>query len=365
MQEAQAHPHCNVCGKQFVPKFRFQLESADGAIPAPYCSQSCRMRATGASSAAPVQAKVPCTACGTPFAPTLAAQTIQMGGGTAYACSPACRTRLLESTPPARTVRRIAVMNQKGGTGKTTTSVNLAAGLAQEGKRVLLIDMDSQGSVGVSLGIAGEHSIYHVLVDGLCPSQAAVPIRDNLDVVTSNETVASAEIILTGASRREKILAERCKNLTGYDYVIMDCAPSLSIVNQNALTFADHVIIPVACDYLSMVGVKQILKTLRRIEEVLVHPIEVLGVLPTFYDARARITHEVEANLRAHFGEKVFDPIRSNTRLKEAPSHRKTIYEYAPTSSAAEDYTALTRRVEALFNQAESSSQAALRAAAC
>lgn len=361
MQEAQAHPHCNVCGKQFVPKFRFQLQSAGGGIPAPYCSQSCRMRAGAAPQAAP-RPQVECSACAQPFTPELAAQTIRIGGAMAYACTPACRTKLLQSAPPTRETRRIAVMNQKGGTGKTTTSINLAAGLAQEGRRVLLIDMDSQGSVGVSLGISGEYSIYHVLIDGVLPGKAAVPIRDNLDVVTSNETVASAEIILANASRREKILAERCKSLEGYDYVIMDCAPSLSIVNQNALTFADHVLIPVACDYLSMVGVKQILKTLRRIEEVLVHPIEVLGVLPTFYDARARITHEVEANLRNHFGEKVFTPIRSNTRLKEAPSHRKTIYEYAPSSTAAEDYTSLTRRVEQLFND---QNQAALAAAAC
>lgn len=324
------------------------------------------MQAAGTSSQAPVQQRpgVECSQCGIPFIPTLAAQTVQMpGGASVYACGPACRTKLLETAPPSRTVRRIAVMNQKGGTGKTTTAINLAAGLAQDGKRVLLIDMDSQGSVGVSLGISGEQTIYHVLIDGVCPSQAAVPIRDNLDVVTSNETVASAEIILANATRREKILSERCKSLTGYDYVIMDCAPSLSIINQNALTYADYVLIPVACDYLSMVGVKQILKTLRRIEEVLVHPIEVLGVLPTFHDARARITHEVEANLRSHFGEKVFDPIRTNTRLKEAPSHRKTIYEYAPTSSAAEDYTALTRRVESVFEK--TATPGALRAAAC
>ncbi len=349
--ETAASHRCSVCGKDFSPKFRFQVETRPGGSVRAYCGQMCRMQDAGpakpspAAPAAPVPPAV-CSCCGKPFAIRLAAQTLQIAGKAAHACTPACRDTLLRDAPKAAPLRKIAVLNQKGGTGKTTTAINLAAGLAQIGRRVLLIDMDGQGSVGVSLGVNGEHTIYHVLVDGIPPQEAAVPIRDNLDVITSNETVASAEIVLVNAQRREKVLKERCAQLTGYDYVILDCAPSLSIMNQNALTFAEGVLIPVACDYLSLVGVKQMLKTLRRIEEVLLHPVEIVGVLPTFYDGRARITHDVVRNLREHFGEKVLAPIRMNTRLKEAPSHKKTIYEHAPDSPAGEDYMRLTHWVD-------------------
>lgn len=336
---------CTVCGKPFEPKFRFQLETTQEGHLRGYCSQSCRMQAAGLQA---TPREVSCSVCGIGFVPQYVAQQVQIDNAIRPVCSSACREQVLSaSARPA--MHKIAVLNQKGGTGKTTTAINLAAGLAQSGRRVLLIDMDAQGSVGVSLGINGEFSIYHVLIDGVPPQEAAVPIRDNLDVITANETVASAEIVLTNTSRREKVLRERCASLTSYDYVILDCAPSLSIMNQNALTFAESVLVPVACDYLSLVGVKQVLKTIRRIEELCVHPVEVLGVLPTFHDARARITHEVMRNLKGFFGEKVLPPIRLNTRLKEAPSHRKTIYEYAASSTAAQDYSRLTQRIEALL----------------
>jgi chromosome partitioning protein len=120
----------------------------------------------------------------------------------------------------------------------------------------------------------------------------------------------------------------------------MDCAPSLSLLNQNALTFAREVLVPVSCDYLALVGVKQILTTLKHVNEVLLHPVQVLGVLPTFYDVRMRIAKEAMAAMQAHFKERVLPPIRVNARLKEAPSHKRTIFEYAPDSYGAKDYAA-------------------------
>jgi len=131
-----------------------------------------------------------------------------------------------------------------------------------------------------------------------------------------------------------------------YHYVVLDCAPSLSLLNQNALTYADEVLIPVACDYLGLVGVRQVLRTLRDVERVLGHSVRIAGVLPTFYDSRTRLAREAHETLQKHFQDRCLEPIRRSTRLAEAPSKKQTIFEYAPDSSAAEDYR---RTVEALL----------------
>jgi chromosome partitioning protein len=241
-------------------------------------------------------------------------------------------------------------LNQKGGTGKTTTAVNLAAGLADQGHRVLLIDVDAQGHVGVSLGVRGERSLYHIVVEGADPADCIVPINEHLHVITSNETLASAEIFLARMDEgRDRILRGRMASITNYDYVLLDCGPSLSLLNMNALTFADELLVPVSCDFLSLVGVRQILKTVRHVNELLLHPIRILGVLPTFYDQRNRISDESVKSMQSHFRDRVLPPIRVNTRLKEAPSHRQTIFEYAPYSRGAADYRRLVRWVAEHF----------------
>jgi len=234
---------------------------------------------------------------------------------------------------------RLAVFNHKGGTGKTTTSVSLAAGFAQRGLRVLLVDTDSQGNVSVSLGVKAEKTLYHVLVMGLRPSDAAVNVRPNLDLIASNETLAAAELYLAGRQNRDRILRDRLSpGFEGYDVVVLDCSPSLSLLNQNALVAAEGIIVPVACDYLSLVGVRQVVKTVKNVNSLLHHPVQIHGVLPTFYDARARICRDALDALKEHFGERVLTPIRAATRVKEAPAQGKTIFEFAPDSNAAEDY---------------------------
>ncbi|MCA9527063.1 MAG: ParA family protein [Myxococcales bacterium] len=243
-------------------------------------------------------------------------------------------------------MRRIAVLNQKGGTGKTTTSVNVAAGLAEAGHRVLLVDLDAQGNVAVSLGLSSRQNIYHVLVDGAHPADCIVNVAENLDALVSNTSLAQAEVKLVNAPRdRFKVLSNRMAAVTNYDFVIMDCGPSLSVLNQNALTYADHILIPVSCDYLSLVGVKQILRTLKKVNEILLQPVSVLGVVPTFYDKRTKISAEAMSTLQAYFQDKVFPPIHVNTRLKEAPSHKKTIFEHDPDGRGAEDYRMLVREI--------------------
>jgi chromosome partitioning protein len=234
---------------------------------------------------------------------------------------------------------RLAIFNHKGGTGKTTTSVSLAAGLATRGLRVLLVDTDSQGNVGVSLGVKSEKTLYHVLVMGQRPEAAAVRVRPNLDVITSNETLAAAELYLAGRQNRDRVLSDRlAPAFAAYDVVLLDCSPSLSLMNQNALVASEGIVVPVACDFLSLVGVRQVVKTVKNVNSLLHHPVAIHGVLPTFYDARARICRDALDALKDHFGDRVLPPIRSATRLKEAPAQGKTIFEMAPESNAAEDY---------------------------
>jgi chromosome partitioning protein len=285
-----------------------------------------------------------CSACGQAFQPAYVFQIAVTAEGRSFYCSLECRKEGLgDEAFRAKRARRIAILNQKGGTGKTTTAVSLAAGLSERDSDVLLIDTDAQGNVGVSLGVAGEKSLYHVLVDGADPTEAAVPIRSKLDVITSDSTLAAAEIFLARQNPdvRSKMLTKRLDRMQisrRYDFVIIDCGPSLNLLNQNALSYVDEVLIPVTCDYLALVGVKQVLRTIKDVERHLGHAVRISGVLPTFYDGRTRLAREVLETLQGHFKHKCLEPIRLNTRLAEAPSHKKTIFEYASASHGAADY---------------------------
>ena len=242
-------------------------------------------------------------------------------------------------------MRVIAATNQKGGTGKTTTVVNLGFALAEYGHRTLLVDVDAQGNLGVSFGIEGERSLYHILVEGGDPNGCAMRVRPNLDLIPSNETVASAELIMTGEPGRETMLRRRMRGIRPYDFILLDCPPSLSLLSQNALTYAEEVLIPISMDYLALIGVKQILNTIKMVNEVIEHPIFISGIVPTFYDVRNRISREVLTTLKEHFGERVLSPIRVNTKLREAPSHKQSIFEYDPHSYGAQDYQRLANEV--------------------
>jgi chromosome partitioning protein len=385
--------NCTVCARSFAVKFRYQVrEDADGFSY--FCSQMCQQKDVAEPSqkasakahsdiapapAAPSAVHVPrpqsvasasssksagpcaCDVCGRSFAFEFPFQVSANDRGTNYFCSMSCRSAakagvLGVTRAGARTgqgPRRIAVFNHKGGTGKTTTAVNLAAGLAEAGNRVLLVDADGQGNVGASLGIRGEHTLYHVLVQGISVERAAVPVRDKLDVLTSNELLAAAELHLATRPNRDRIMRERLgERVSGYDVVVIDCAPALSLMNQNALVYADSVLIPVSCDYLSLVGVKQVLRTLKSVREMLKHDVSILGVLPTFYDARANISRDAIAALKDHFGERCLPPIRVSTKLREAPSVKKTIFEHAPDSTAAEDYARVVEHIRRIRGDA-------------
>lgn len=285
-----------------------------------------------------------CAACGNAFRATYVYQVAVVGTARRYFCSLDCRRQAIgEESFRARRARRIAVLNQKGGTGKTTTAISLAAGLAEHGQDVLLLDTDAQGNVGASLGVHGAQTAYHVLVEGADPTEACIPVRKHFDVVTSDATLAAAEIWLARQEPdvRSRVLAQRLnlmKVTRRYAYVLLDCGPSLSLMNQNALNYADEVFVPVTCDYLALVGVKQVLRTVKDIERHLSHSVRISAVLPTFYDSRVKLAREAVTTLRDHFKDRCLEPIRQNSKLAEAPAYKKTIFEHAPESHGAEDY---------------------------
>jgi len=260
----------------------------------------------------------------------------------------------------ANGARVMAIFNHKGGTAKTTTAVSISAGLADAGQRVLLIDTDSQGNVATSLHLKCERSLYHVIVMGLEYQEAIVSARPGLDVLTANETLAAAELYLSGRKNRDRVLTERLSSArTAYDFIIVDCSPSLNLLNQNALVMSDEVLCPVACDYLSLVGVRQVLRTLRHVNQFLRHPVELWGVLPTLYDSRARVCREAHETLQEHFGSRCLEPVRHAAKVKEAPSLGKTLFEYAPGSPAMLDYMAVVHK---LINDKSSTNKVELRA---
>lgn len=332
---------CAICSRSFEVKFRYQVREEAGRFEH-FCSLACLQRG--------FERGTRCSVCEKSFELEFPYQVAADDGSKRYYCSTGCRARgAAVATRAWGGPRRIAVFNHKGGTGKTTTSVNLAAGLAEKGLRVLLIDADGQGNVGASLGIRGEQTLYHVLVVGVNARDAAVPVRQNLDVLTSNELLAAAELYLAGRPNRDRVMRDRLGDRADdYDVVVMDCAPALSLMNQNALVYADSVVVPVSCDYLSLVGVRQVLKTIKNVRELLHHDVEMLGVLPTFFDVRNKISREAIHALSEHFGDRCLPPIRVNTKLREAPSARQTIFEYAPDSHGALDYVALVDRIQGL-----------------
>jgi chromosome partitioning protein len=339
---------CDACGKRFAVELVSQVVRVGGARKYA-CSEACRAQVLAEAGGARLGA-LPAPPIDVP-APTLTAASSASGdhaAAPAPAPAPAPRAFEIRGQIGRRSIhgpRRLAIFNHKGGTGKTTTTVSIAAGLAAEGLRVLLVDTDSQGNVGVSLGVKAERSLYHVLVMGLRPTDVAVQVRPNLDLVVSNETLAAAELYLAGRQNRDRVLQQRLESAASqYDVVILDCSPSLSIMNQNALVFADGILVPVACDFLSLVGVRQVIKTVKNVNSLLHHPVQIYGVLPTFYDARARICRDAVDTLTQHFGDRCLSPIRSTIKIKEAPAQGKTIFEYAADSNAAEDYRRVVRR---------------------
>lgn len=243
-------------------------------------------------------------------------------------------------------MRRIAVVNHKGGTGKTTTAVHLAAGLAGRDHRVLLIELDPQGNVGAWFGLDSADARMAALMSGqIAADKARVAVRDNLDVIASDWRLAETEERLIWGQERERSLANRLSPISDYDFVILDCAPSMSMLTTSALAFADEVVIPISMEFLALVGVRQIVENIMRMSSWNGRDIRISAVVPTFYRSNTRKSGEILRVLRRHFAGAVTEPIRDNVRLSEAPGHHQTVFEYAPRSHGAQDYRKLVDRV--------------------
>jgi chromosome partitioning protein len=244
--------------------------------------------------------------------------------------------------------RVICIANQKGGVGKTTTTVNLSAALAQLGRRVLIIDMDPQGNASSGLGVKRfeiqDANVYHVLVGEKKISQTiqktAVP---NLEVVPANPDLVGAEIELVDMERREYQLKTATQEIADkYDFILIDCPPSLGLLTVNALCAADSFLVPLQCEYYALEGLSQLLNTAGIIKKNLNSNLRIEGIVLTMFDARNNLSHQVVQEIQEHFAEKVFKSIiPRNVRLSEAPSHGQSILNYDPKSIGARKYQEL------------------------
>ncbi len=251
--------------------------------------------------------------------------------------------------PAVRSV--VAIVNQKGGVGKSTTAINLAAYLAQKGERILVVDMDPQGNATSGLGATPCENgcMYDVLLEGKPLQKVAVPTSiERLEVAPATINLVGAEVELVSSLAREFKLKRALEKLPrdAYDMVLLDCPPSLDLLTLNALTAADEVLIPIQCEYYALEGLTQLMQSIRMVREELNRGLKVGGVLLTMFDPRTNLSHQVAQEVRSFFGERVFRTIvPRNVRLSEAPSFGLPIALYAPKSTGAEAYAAVAEEV--------------------
>ncbi|MFH1855989.1 MAG: ParA family protein [Candidatus Omnitrophota bacterium] len=254
--------------------------------------------------------------------------------------------------------KMICVVNQKGGCGKTTTCINLSSGLVTKGFKVLIIDLDAQAHASLGIGINVdnlEHSIYDVMVRNIDLEQIIMPTYiSNLDIVPSTSMLTGAQLEIADILGRERILRTAVykmlnTNAKKYDYIIIDCSPSLNILTINGLAAVHYILVPIQTHYFSLEGMKELFSTLHIVKERLNFQLEVLGILPTLFDGRTKMNREILYQIKDYFKEKVFKTaVRVNVKLAEASLYKKSIFDYDASSNGAKDYLALTEEVIAL-----------------
>lgn len=247
--------------------------------------------------------------------------------------------------------RTIAIANQKGGVGKTTTTINLSACLSEAGQKVLVVDFDPQGNATSGFGLEKgsiENTVYQMLI-GETDAKESIErnVQNNLDILPSDVNLAGAEIELLELDNKESLLKESLKSIKNqYDFIIIDCPPSLNLLTINALTAADTVIVPIQCEYYALEGLSQILKTINLVKRKLNRKLELEGVVFTMYDARTNLSLEVVESVKNSLNQNIYKTIiPRNVRLAEAPSHGMSINLYDSRSSGAESYRLLAAEV--------------------
>ncbi|MBO0329393.1 MULTISPECIES: ParA family protein [Flavobacteriaceae] len=245
----------------------------------------------------------------------------------------------------------IAIANQKGGVGKTTTTVNLAASLGVLEKKVLLIDADPQANATSGLGVdvdSVENGTYQLLEHTMSVEEVTIPTDSpNVDLVPAHIDLVAIEIELVDKDNREYMMKEALKNLGDkYDFVLIDCAPSLGLLTLNALTAADSVMIPIQCEYFALEGLGKLLNTVKSVQKIHNNDLDIEGMLLTMYDSRLRLSNQVVEEVKKHFADMVFDTIiQRNVRLSEAPSYGESIIKYDASSKGASNYLNLANEI--------------------
>lgn len=248
--------------------------------------------------------------------------------------------------------RIIAIINQKGGSGKTTTTVNLGGYLANFNKKVLVIDLDPQANSTIHLGLKPheiKQNIYDVMTNGVSLNDVIVQTEiKNLKISPASINLSGVEIELAGIVGREMVLKDALDNIaTDYDYIIIDCPPSLSLLTINALTVAKEIIIPVQTEFFALEGMGKLVNTVEIVKQRLNRGLQITGILPTMFDTRTNLSREVIEKIKEYFGDKVYETkIRKNIKLAEASSHGKPILLYDPRSAGAEDYESFSKEVD-------------------
>ena len=249
-------------------------------------------------------------------------------------------------------IKKLAIVNQKGGVGKSTTAVNLGACLAEQGNSVLLIDVDPQGNATSGIGLEKselEQSIYDVLIEDTPVDEVVIPTDyDNYNILPANIDLAGAEIELVSMISRESRLKNALKESEiNYDFILFDCPPSLGLLTLNALSAAHKILVPIQCEYYALEGLGQLVQTIKLVRNSLNPDLEIEGVVLTMYDARTNLSQQVIEEVKQHFGEKVYETIiPRNVRLSEAPSFGQPIIEYASKSKGAKAYRKLAKEVK-------------------
>ncbi|MCB2190231.1 MAG: AAA family ATPase [Deltaproteobacteria bacterium] len=247
--------------------------------------------------------------------------------------------------------RIITIANQKGGVGKTTTAVNLAACLATAGQSTLLVDCDPQGNATSGLGVAlepGSPTLYHLMIGQVQATEAVSPTSlENLHILGSDVNLFGAEVELAGSPGRERLLADALASLTSsYRYILLDCPPSLGLLTLNALTACNGVLIPLQTEYYALEGLTQLLHTIARVRRTLNVGLQIEGILLTMFDQRNNLSHQVAEDVRGHFKGMVYDTVvPRNVRLSEAPSHGLPVIFYDPRCAGSQSYLALAQEV--------------------